>query len=121
MLEGDKSKSHLPRCSLSKCLLACADRCNTWCVPLCCGVLIPEGQGSMSMFIFMNVLLCKLCGTGRDNHGPGLRTLVFHSAAPSKVHDVNKKTSFSEPIPRSSVLIHGWRMMIFTSCSSDEV
>ena len=73
------------------------------------------------MFIFMNVLLCKLCGTGRDNHGPGLRTLVFHSAAPSKVHDVNKKTSFSEPIPRSSVLIHGWRMMIFTSCSSDEV
>ena len=73
------------------------------------------------MFIFMNVLLCKLCGTGRDNHGPGLRTLVFHSAAPSKVHDVNKNTSFSEPLPGSSVLIHGWRMMIFISCSYYEV
>ena len=67
------------------------------------------------MFIFMNVLLSKLCGTGRDSHGPGLRMLVFHSVAPSKVHDVNKKTSFSEPLPRSSVLIHGWRMMIFIS------
>ena len=73
------------------------------------------------MFIFMNVLLSKLCGTGRDSHGPGLRMLVFHSVAPSKVHDVNKKTSFSEPLPRSSVLIHGWRMMIFISCSYYEV
>ena len=51
------------------------------------------------MFIFMNVLLCKLCGTGRDSHGPGLRMLVFHSAAPYKVHDVNKKTSFLSLFP----------------------
>lgn len=75
------------------------------------------------MFIFMNVLLCKLCGTGRDSHGPGLRTLVFSSAAPSKVHDVNKKTDFRPllDLPSLSIGVENDDIYLLYSCYEVQV